>query len=141
MSARTFTLMLLDGRCIDRIAEVTSLVAEDASGQFGIEAGHEALITVLEPGLFRYRIATGDAWTYAACVGGLLSCARADDGGSDVRIVSSRFIRNASPEALQSSLDDLLARESNLRMSTRESQLRLDLALYKKMQQLAQTAS
>jgi F-type H+-transporting ATPase subunit epsilon len=136
MSA-TLALTLLDGSSSVRIDDVSSIVAADASGQFGLLPGHVAMVTVLEPGLFRYRVAGSSQWWYGACVGGLLSCVMAG-GANDVRIVSRRFLQGEDPEALQAQLDRLLQRESTLRLSTSESRAGLDLAFYKRMQQLAQ---
>jgi hypothetical protein len=56
-----------------------------------------------------------------------------------VHIVSTRILHGGEPEVLKSRLDELLQREGSLRVSTRESQLRMDLALHKRLQQLAQT--
>ena len=141
MSAATITLHLLDGTSRTGIDEIVSLVAVDASGEFGLLPGHAALITVLEPGLIRYRLARQNGWSYAACVGGMLSCSFPRDRVTPVCIVSRRFLRGEEPEALQTMLDELLEREGELRLSTRESRERLDLAFYKRMQQLSQTTS
>lgn len=138
MSAPLITLTLLDGRSSIRVERVTSLIAQDASGQLGILPGHVALVTVLESGLFRYRTADKPIWFYGACAGGLLYCER-NTGLTQVRIVSRRFLLGDEPEVLQTQLDELLANERTLRMSTRDSVGQLDQALYKRMQQLAQT--
>lgn len=135
MSEALLSLTLLDGARSERIGEVTSVVAGDASGQFGVQAGHAEFVTMLEPGIFRYRTRRVPAWTFMAGAGGLLSCT---ERGTEVRIVSSRFLRGATPEALQAALDALLAREGRLRLSTRASQLRLVLAFHRMLQQLAQ---
>lgn len=137
MNAPSIRLALLDGRSSTHIDQVTSLIAQDASGQFGILPGHQALVTVLEPGLFRYRTASGADWSYGASAGGLLSCERQADL-TQVRIVSRRFLLGDEPEALQALLDDLLNSERTLRMSTRDSVGQLDQAFYKRMQELAQ---
>lgn len=139
MSAPSITLTLLDGRSSTRIEQVTSLVAQDASGQFGILPGHVALVTVLEPGLFRYRTGTDQTWSYGASAGGLLHCVP-DGGTTQVRIVSRRFLLGDEPETLQAQLDDMLANERTLRLSTRDNVGQLDQAFYKRMQQLAQMA-
>jgi F-type H+-transporting ATPase subunit epsilon len=138
MSAAAFSLVLLDGQQVVRIDDVVSLVAEDASGQFGVQPGHAAMLTVLEPGLFRYRRSGQPQWTYGASVGGLLSC-MAETSRSEVRIVSRRFLQGAQAESLQAQLDELLQRESSLRLTSREGQARVDLAFYKRIQELAQT--
>lgn len=140
-AASVMSLQLLDGRAAVRIDDATSLVAADASGQFGILPGHAPLVTVLEPGLFRYRRLGAPDWVFGACAGGLLSCARGATAGTEVRIVSRRFLQSAQPEALQQALARLLAREGALRLSTRESRGQLDLALYRRMQELAETGS
>jgi len=132
------TLTLLDGARILRIDDVASIVAADASGEFGLQPGHAELVTMLEPGLFRYRTSSQAEWTFGACLGGLASCAPVA-GHTDVRIVSSRILHGGQPEALQVQLDQALQRESSLRLSTRESHLQLDLALLRRLQQLAQT--
>jgi F-type H+-transporting ATPase subunit epsilon len=53
------------------IEGVTSFVAEDASGSFGILPRHEAFITVTEFGLSRYRVGTGP-WRYIAAPGAVI---------------------------------------------------------------------
>jgi hypothetical protein len=87
---------------------------------------------------FRYRRISARAWTYAAGFGGLLACERLS-AATIVRIVSGRFLFDDQPEALQSGLEALLAREHSLLLSARESQARLGLALVKRMQALAET--
>lgn len=141
MTAAVLTLAMLDGRSLSRIDDAVSVVAGDASGQFGLLPGHAPLVTVLEPGLFRYRRLGAPGWTYGACAGGLLACRRAARGGTEVRIVSRRFLQSAEPERLQQELARLLTEESALRLSTRESREELDLALYRRMQDLAESAS
>ena len=50
----------------------------------------------------------------------------------------ARRLVDITYEALQRGLDDLMARESALRISTRESRAQLDAALLKRLQQLAE---
>lgn len=67
----SFTLALHDARQSQRIPGVTSFVAEDASGSFGILAGHARLLTSLVIGLARFRVGEQD-WQYLALPGALL---------------------------------------------------------------------
>ena len=68
---KTFTLVLHDATHSQEIRKVTSFVGEDASGNFGILAGHARMMTSLIIGLARFR--TGeDAWRYLALPGALL---------------------------------------------------------------------
>lgn len=67
----SFTLRLQDATHAEEIAGVTSFVGEDASGSFGILAGHARMITALVIGLARFRIGT-EAWRYLAVPGAVL---------------------------------------------------------------------
>ena len=139
MSARTMTLLLLDGRTATELPTVSSLIAQDASGQFGILPGHADLVTVLEPGLFRYRTGSDPTWAYGASAGGLLRCEPEADC-TRVSLVSRRFLLGSDPEDLQAQVDALLAHEASLRMSTRDNVAQLDQSMYQRMQRLAQMA-
>lgn len=68
---RTFTLKLQDATHSEEITGVTSFVGEDASGSFGILAGHARMGSLLIIGLARFRIGEG-AWRYLALPGGVL---------------------------------------------------------------------
>lgn len=136
---RTFTLTMLDGHRVIDIDDTTSLIAADASGAFGMLAGHADLLTVLEPGLFRYRTRQAPDWNFGASLGGMLRC-ETRHARTTVHIVSGRFLFGPQPASLQSELEALLARETLSRISTRESGLHLELVLYKRMQELTRPA-
>ena len=67
----SFTLRLQDATRTQEITGVTSFVGEDASGSFGILAGHARMLTVLITGLARFRVGP-DSWQYLAVPGALL---------------------------------------------------------------------
>lgn len=68
---RSFTLQLQDANRIEQVEGVTAFVGEDASGSFGVLAGHARLMTSLNMGLARFRVGD-EAWQYLALPGGLL---------------------------------------------------------------------
>jgi F-type H+-transporting ATPase subunit epsilon len=68
---KSFELVLQDSTHAQRIPGVTAFVGEDASGSFGILAGHARLMASLNVGLARFRGADG-AWQYLAQPGALL---------------------------------------------------------------------
>jgi len=68
---KSFTLRLQDATHSEDIAGVTSFVGEDASGSFGILAGHARMIASLIFGLARFRIGE-NAWQYLALPGAVL---------------------------------------------------------------------
>lgn len=68
---KTFTLALNDGNGTREFPNVSSFVGEDASGSFGILAGHARMITSLVVGLARFRAADA-VWRYLAMPGAVL---------------------------------------------------------------------
>jgi len=66
-----FTLRLQDATQSEEVVDVTSFVGEDASGSFGILAGHARMMTSLIIGLARFRIGEG-TWRYLALPGAVL---------------------------------------------------------------------
>lgn len=68
---KTFTLRLHDATRLEEIRDVTAFVGEDASGSFGILAGHARMITTLVLGLARFHV-TGRDWSYLALPGAVL---------------------------------------------------------------------
>ncbi len=68
---KTFKLLLQDATHTQSVDNLTSFVAEDASGSFGILAGHARMMTVLVMGLARFR-SVDDDWYYLAQPGALL---------------------------------------------------------------------
>ena len=67
----TFSLMILDATHAEQIEGVSSFVAEDKTGSFGILAGHARMMTTLVMGLARYRVAD-EPWQYLAQPGAVL---------------------------------------------------------------------
>ncbi|VVM05931.1 F-type H+-transporting ATPase subunit epsilon [Methylacidimicrobium cyclopophantes] len=70
---RVFSLIVRDPTHVIRRDDVVSFVGADASGSFGILAGHERFLTSLRFGLARFRIAGDDGINYLALASGLLS--------------------------------------------------------------------
>jgi len=68
---RTFTLHLHDARRHEQVDGVVDFIGRDATGSFGIRAGHERFLTALLFGLARFRAADAP-WEHLALPGGLL---------------------------------------------------------------------
>ena len=67
----TFVLQLQDALHHEQVDAVESFVGRDASGSFGLLAGHERFMTSLGFGLARFRC-TGAGWEYLALPGALV---------------------------------------------------------------------
>jgi F-type H+-transporting ATPase subunit epsilon len=68
---KAFTLRIQDATHSEQIKGLTSFVGEDASGSFGLLAGHARIMTSLVFGLARFRIGE-ESWQYLALPGALL---------------------------------------------------------------------
>lgn len=68
---REFTVVIQDSSGSREFPGATSFVGEDASGSFGIKAGHARMIASLVIGLARFRDGEG-TWRYAALPGAVL---------------------------------------------------------------------
>jgi F-type H+-transporting ATPase subunit epsilon len=68
---KTFALRLQDATRAEEMTGVTSFVGEDASGSFGVLAGHARMMTSLVIGLARFRVGE-QAWQYLALPGAVL---------------------------------------------------------------------
>jgi len=67
----TFELVVRAPNAAETIPAVESFVGEDASGAFGILAGHARMMTSLSLGLARFRTPDAD-WQYLALARGVL---------------------------------------------------------------------
>ena len=129
----SFTLVLQDARHAERIAGVTSVIGEDASGSFGILDGHARTMSELVMGLARFRCGEGE-WEYLALPGGVLYYV------GDVLTLSTRhYLRDTDYSRISAALrDQLLAEEQRLRR-VRQSLRQLEAELLRRMWEMGRT--
>lgn len=106
---------------------VSSFVGVDDSGSFGIMAGHQRFLTLLEFGLARYRPGTGP-WQYLAVPGGLLYFR-----DNRLRISTRRFVVDSDCGRVSQQLQAALRREEDALKVTRESMRQLEQAMFKRL--------
>ena len=128
---KSFTLRLQDATHSEDIAGVTSFVGEDASGSFGILAGHARMMASLMIGLARFRIGE-NAWQYLALPGAVLYF------HDDVLTLSTRhYLRDNDymrvSEALQK---QLLAEEEKLH-TMKKSLHRMEEEVFKRLWEMS----
>ena len=101
----TFEMHLQSTSQYECISEVSSFVAEDASGSFGIMAGHSHFMTALIFGLasFRNKDAT---WEYVALPGALVSF-----DNNRLVINTRHYIRSSDYSELSEKIQQQLAQE------------------------------
>ena len=124
---RTFRLTLCDATRQEHFEDIVSFVGEDASGSFGVLAGHARLMTSLLFGLARFRRADG-TWRYLAFPGALLYFVN-----DELSISTRRYLLDDDYERISGALQkQLLAEEEGLR-ATKESLHRMEEELLRRM--------
>jgi F-type H+-transporting ATPase subunit epsilon len=124
---KTFSLRIVDQNHLEDISRVVSFVGADASGSFGIMAGHAKYVTSLVLGLCRYRINDG-SWHYLALPGGILYFE-----GSMMRISTRRFLRADDYEFLDRRLREEIVAEAKQSQAMRAELRRVDLELLRRL--------
>ncbi len=123
----TFTLHLQDARQYERIEEVVSFVGEDASGQFGLLAGHERMMTSLVFGLMRYRAASGD-WDYVAVPGGIVYFI-----DNELFLCARSYYRDRDYRRITAVLEDQLRAEEKTLRIIKQSLHRMEEEMLKRL--------
>lgn len=123
----SFILKLHDATRSETIQGVSSFVAEDTSGSFGILAGHGRMITSLIIGLARFRTAEQD-WAYLAVPGAVLYFY------NNVLTISTRryLLDNDYLRISQALQQQLLAEEAKLH-SMKQSLHHMEESIFKRL--------
>jgi len=124
---RTFVMRLDSAPRCERIENVDSFVGEDASGSFGIMAGHIRMITFLSFGLARYHLAGGET-EYLALPGGLLYFV-----GNELRISTRQYFRSRHYDEMEAILDRQLHEEEENLKAIKDSLRRLDESILRRL--------
>ena len=127
----TFVLHLQDAVHYERIDGVQSFVGVDASGSFGIQAGHERLITSLVFGLARYRT-TDQPWQYLALPRALLYMVE-----GELHVSTTRYFRDSAYQRMSEILTARLRAEEDELRQVRESLRRMEEEMFKRLWELA----
>lgn len=124
---RSFVLHLQSASCYERIEDVVSFIGEDASGSFGIMAGHARTVSCLTFGLARYRLAGGE-WHYLALPGAVIYFR-----DNQLYLNTRRFVRGEDYAAVGKALDEKLAAEEEQMRSLTQSLQQLEQAMFKRL--------
>lgn len=125
-----FTLHIQSAELEETFENVVSFVGADATGSFGIQAGHEKFLSVLGFGLTRFRYGDGD-WQYVAMPGGIL---RFHD--DVLSIATRRYVRGEDYRKVSSAIDEVLASEEASLRDLKASLARLEQEMTRRMLRL-----
>ncbi|WP_323844206.1 F0F1 ATP synthase subunit epsilon [Microbulbifer magnicolonia] len=126
---KTFSLLLLSATEQQQIDGVTSFVGEDASGSFGILAGHRRSMTALVFGLARFRRGE-ENWQYLALPGGLLYFL-----DNRLQICTRHFLIDSDYERIAQMLQRQLLVEEQSLQAMKESLRRMEESLMRRLWQ------
>lgn len=122
-----FTLHLCGAGLYERVEGVTAFVGADASGSFGVLAGHAPLVTCLRFGLARYQGADG-RWRHLAVPGAVVRFA---DGA--LHLAARRFLEDDDPARLGAALEEVLLKEEADLHEVREALKHMEEAMLRRL--------
>ena len=127
---RTFVLHMQSATEYEHVDDVESFVGEDASGSFGIQAGHARMMTSLAFGLARYR-PVGGVWRYVALPGAVLYFLN-----NQLYINTRRYIRGEDYETISATLNHELRLEEENLQNIKGNLIRLEDEMFKRLWEL-----
>lgn len=131
----TFTLQLQDATHAESINGITSFVGEDASGSFGIYAGHARLMTTLVVGLARFRCGNTN-WQYLAVPGALLYF-----HDNTLTLNTRRYLLDDDYMRISTALQEQLLAEEEKLHSVKHSLHRMEEEILKRMWEMGRPTS
>ena len=124
---KLFSLNLQGAEKSQHIAELSSFIGEDASGSFGLLAGHTRMMSSLVFGLARFRI-RDQAWQYLALPGALLYF-----NNNELSISTERFMISDDYEQLSAMFQQQLASELSKQQIAKKSLHQMEQELFKRL--------
>ncbi|KAA6183487.1 F0F1 ATP synthase subunit epsilon [Thiohalocapsa marina] len=126
----TFAVNLQDAHGQERFDAVRSFVGTDATGSFGLLAGHACFMTILELGLARLRHADGRL-EYLALPGALV-----DFRDNQLVLSTRRYYRDPDYARISALLRERLAAEEQDLAALRDSLQRLEREMLRRLWEL-----
>lgn len=130
---KSFILVLQDDAHTKEYEEVTSFVAEDASGSFGILPGHARFMTSLVMGLARFRIGEQD-WQYLATPGALVYFEN-----NRLNLLTRHFLIDSDYMRISTALEEQLLEEETRLHSQKQSLRRMEEEVLKRLWEVGRT--
>lgn len=127
----SFQFILRDSTHSQNINNVTSFVGEDSSGSFGIQAGHERMMTSLVFGLARFQI-NDSQWQYLAVPGGILYFV-----DNKLILNTRRYLISENYEDITQALLDTLAKEEEELSAMKHNLRNIEAHILKQMLEMS----
>lgn len=127
---KTFMLQVQGLNDAWQLAEAVSFIGTDGSGRFGLQAGHEYFVTLLEPGLVQVCDTNG-AWLYIAQPGAVLVFKQ-----GTLEIACTEFMQGTDPDILLNTMEQRWQRDDLDLHAARSSIFQVEQTLARKIWQL-----
>jgi len=127
---KTYTMHVQSATQYQYIEGVTSFVAEDESGSFGILAYHDRMLTALNYGLTRYQLKDG-GWHYLALPGGILYFVN-----NNLYISTRRFLDGTDYQRISAGLLEQLLKEEEALHEIKDSLNQLEQEMFRRLWQM-----
>ncbi len=127
----SFLLSIIDIEQQLQQDDITSFVASDDSGSFGILANHAPMVTCLRPGIARYRRQQG-AWLYIAQAGAVLTFR-----SNHLHIATPQFLHSEDHSQLVAQMDAAWHAAAQELQQDRQHVVALEQSLARKLWQLS----
>ena len=131
----SFILKLQSATREEEINGVTSFVAEDASGSFGVLAGHARMMTTLGLGLARFRVGES-AWKYLALTESVLYFC--DD---TLSLATHRYLMGEDYTLISQALQEQLLAEEEVLHDVKQSLHQMEEELFKRLWETGRMAA
>lgn len=128
-----FVMHLQSATQYERVESVAMFVGEDATGSFGIMAGHHRMMTPLRFGLARFRTGDGE-WQFLALPGGVLYFV--DD---ELFLNTRHYLRDRDYVRITQALEQQLRSEEAALRELTESLHHLEEEMFKRLWSLARS--
>ena len=131
----SFTLNIHAATASERFTDVCSFVGEDASGSFGLMAGHARFMTSLLFGLTRFADVSGQ-WQFLALPGGLLYFS-----GNELTISTRRFLLDTDYTRISQALSEQLLAEEETLHDVKQSLRRMEEEMLRRLWEMRRGGS
>jgi F-type H+-transporting ATPase subunit epsilon len=126
-----FVMHLHSATQYERVERVTLFIGEDASGSFGIMAGHQRMMTALQFGLARFHTHDQD-WQFLALPGALLYFV-----DNELYLNSRHYLRDRDSGRIIQALEQQLRREEAALRELKDSLRHLEEEMFKRLWNLS----
>jgi F-type H+-transporting ATPase subunit epsilon len=123
----TFVLNLHAATGSERFGDVRSFIGEDASGSFGLMAGHARFMTSLVFGLARFADASGH-WRFLAMPGGLLYF-----NDNELTVSTRHYLIDADYARISSAIGEQLLAEEEMLLDVKQSLRRMEEEMLRRL--------